>query len=353
MPARDPYRGALLGTAVGDAIGLPREGLSARRAERMFGGPPLRHRFLFGRGMISDDTEHACCTAQALLLSGGEPDSFARALAWRLRWWFLCMPSGTGWATLRACLKLWVGFSPDASGVHSAGNGPAMRAPILGVYAAHEPERLRALVRCSTRITHTDPTAEEGAWAVALAAGYGAKRGAEGVRDWQAFLDFLTPQLSHEGLLSMIERMKASLAASDSVSQFATAIGQSKGVSGYILHTVPVALYAWLRHPDDFRAAVEQVIVAGGDADSTGAIVGGLAGATQGVEAIPTEWLESLRDWPRSTAWITTLAEALAQTTPGRPSNAPRVFWPSQFVRNVFFAAVVLTHGFRRLLPPY
>jgi ADP-ribosylglycohydrolase len=65
----DTLTGVLLGTAVGDALGLPREGLSPRRARRLFGGPPLRHRLVFGRGMVSDDTEHACVTAQALLRS--------------------------------------------------------------------------------------------------------------------------------------------------------------------------------------------------------------------------------------------------------------------------------------------
>ena len=63
--------GVIVGTAVGDAIGLPREALSRRRANRLFGAPPLRHRLMFGRGMISDDTEHTCMVGQALLRSGG------------------------------------------------------------------------------------------------------------------------------------------------------------------------------------------------------------------------------------------------------------------------------------------
>ena len=73
--------GALLGTAVGDALGLPREGLSRRRAERLYGSGPIRHRFLFGRGMLSDDTEHACMTAQALLAAPEDEARFARSLA--------------------------------------------------------------------------------------------------------------------------------------------------------------------------------------------------------------------------------------------------------------------------------
>lgn len=49
MKVAQAIEGAILGTAVGDAIGLPREGLSRRRAARFY-GDELRHRFLFGRG---------------------------------------------------------------------------------------------------------------------------------------------------------------------------------------------------------------------------------------------------------------------------------------------------------------
>lgn len=68
-----PITGCLLGTAVGDAIGLPYEGLTRQRAARLLGAPD-RHRLLFGRGMVSDDTEHTCMVAQALIVSGGDPE---------------------------------------------------------------------------------------------------------------------------------------------------------------------------------------------------------------------------------------------------------------------------------------
>src|SRR5262245_13547063 len=94
----DVLAGVLLGTAVGDALGLPREGLSPRRAPRLYGAPPLRHRFLFGRGMTSDDTEHTCLVAQALLRHPDDVSRFARSLGWGLRWWFAGVPAGIGLA---------------------------------------------------------------------------------------------------------------------------------------------------------------------------------------------------------------------------------------------------------------
>ncbi|MDH3349782.1 MAG: ADP-ribosylglycohydrolase family protein, partial [Desulfobulbaceae bacterium] len=160
--------GALLGCAVGDALGLPYEGLSRQRAGRML-GEPLKYRFCFGKGMISDDTEHTCMTAAALAASGGDPDIFAQHLAKSLRYWLLGLPAGVGFATLRAVLRLWIGMGPLRSGVFSAGNGPAMRSPIIGA-TVNEIEQLAPLVSACTRITHTDPKAYYGAYAIALAA---------------------------------------------------------------------------------------------------------------------------------------------------------------------------------------
>jgi ADP-ribosyl-[dinitrogen reductase] hydrolase len=120
-----------LGCAVGDAIGLPYEGLSKRRGVRLLGEPD-RMRFIFRHGMVSDDTEHTCMVAQSICEFPHNADLFAKSLAHRLRWWLVGLPAGIGFATLRATIKLWFGISPKRSGVFSAGNGPAMRSAILG-----------------------------------------------------------------------------------------------------------------------------------------------------------------------------------------------------------------------------
>ena len=166
--------GTILGTAVGDALGLPYEGLSRLRGQRMLGEPD-RHRFVFGRGMVSDDTEHTCLIGQSLIAAGNDELEFARQFARRLRYWLLGVPAGIGFATLRATIKLWLGAKPDRSGVFSAGNGPAMRSALLGV-ALDDLTQLQSFVRASTRITHTDPLAEYGALAVALAAHVSCRR---------------------------------------------------------------------------------------------------------------------------------------------------------------------------------
>jgi ADP-ribosylglycohydrolase len=302
--------------------------------------------------MVSDDTEHACITAQSLIASGGDVDRFRRELARRLRWWLLGLPAGAGLATLRATLRLWAGVSPERSGVFSAGNGPAMRSAILGA-AVDDLERLRQLVRASTRMTHTDPKAERGAFAVALAAKMARERGGVACED---YLTTLEAALSGEDddFIELVRRAVESVQQRQSTVGFADALGLSQRVTGYIYHSVPVALHAWMSHPCDFRSAVAEVIACGGDTDSTGAIVGGIVGAAVGKDGISQEWLNGLWEWPRSVAWVERLGEQLAETL-NRGSQDTPLSLPAYGLlpRNVVFLLIVLFHGFRRLLPPY
>lgn len=302
--------------------------------------------------MGSDDTEHACLTAQALLRSANDANAFTRSLAWQLRFWLLGLPAGIGSATLRGTLKLWVGFPPDRSGVWSAGNGPAMRSALLGVCLGDDLDRLRAFVRASTCLTHSDPRAERGAFLIALAAHYGSRNDPATVRAAE-FLRLARRTLpdADDRLLQLLAAIEDHQERGRSVAEFADALNLQRGVSGYIYHTVPVALYAWLRWPDSFRRAVEEVIMLGGDTDTAGAITGALAGATCGASSIPAEWLTGLWEWPRSVAWMRRLAESLA--SPAANRKAPRLFWPALAPRNALFLIVVLLHAFRRLLPPY
>jgi ADP-ribosylglycohydrolase len=297
--------------------------------------------------MLSDDAEHACMTAQALLAAPHDEARFARSLAWRLRGWLAAMPAAVGWGTLRAIVKLWLGFPPGRSGVSSAGNGPAMRAPILGACLAHTPDRIEPMVLASTRLTHREPRAEEGALAIALAAAHAVRHGPSGV-DPGALLDEIRRRTSGGALRAALDRVEEHLNRGAPPVELADALGLGQGVSGYMLHTVPAALCCWLASPADFRRCVEEVILLGGDADSTGAIVGALAGATAGASAIPEEWLDGIVDWPRSVAWMRRLAARLAEQ-----SGPLALFWPALPARNLLFLAVALAHGFRRMLPPY
>jgi ADP-ribosyl-[dinitrogen reductase] hydrolase len=344
----DPDRitGLLVGTAVGDSLGLPREGLAPARAARLYPGP-LRQRFVFGlgRGMFSDDTEHACMTAQALLAHPRDPERFARALAWKLRWWLLGLPAGIGWGTLRAIARLWIGFSPRRSGVRSAGNGAAMRAPIIGAWF-DDLDDVAAFTDASTAITHRDPRARAGALAIAIAAHHATR--AQPVDPAAVLADIRRRVQAHDRVLvEHLDRVETALARNHDPARLAADLGLARGVTGYVNHTVPICLHAWLSSPHDFRRAVAAVIHLGGDADTTGAIVGALAGASAGASRISPDWM-AVADWPRSLTWIRGLAARVTARTRPLP-----LLWPALPLRNAAFAAIAVATALRRLLPPY
>lgn len=343
--------GCILGTAVGDSLGLPYEGVSRSRSPRLL-GPPDRQRFFFRRGMVSDDTEHTCIVAQSLIAAGTDLDEFVRQFARRLRWWFLALPAGIGRATVRSCLKLWLGTSPKSSGVFSAGNGPAMRAAIIGA-AIDDVDRMVDYARTSSRITHSDPKAEFGAIAVAFAAHFARH---DSTIEPALFVDRVSDIIGTDGdeLTKLLRSVAQSVSEGQSTSEFAVQVGLERGVTGYTYHTVPIAIHAWLFNQRDFRHAVTSVIECGGDADTSAAIVGGIVGTSTGESGIPQEWINSICDWPRSIDWMRDLArqldESLTNAAPIKPIGLNPI---AVVLRNLFFLGIVLFHGFRRLFPPY
>ncbi|QDS94640.1 ADP-ribosyl-[dinitrogen reductase] glycohydrolase [Roseimaritima multifibrata] len=354
---REAIVGCILGTAVGDALGLPYEGVSSQRAPKLL-GPPDRYRFLFGRGMISDDTEHTCMVAQSLIEANGDVDIFTKRFASRLRWWILAFPAGVGKATARSGIKLWLGAKPQNAGVFSAGNGPAMRAAVFGA-AIDDCTLLLHMVRASSRLTHSDPKAEYGAIAVALAAKHSRDNETADANLW---LEQVAEAVGNEGveLTDLLRKADQSIRTGESTPDFAQGLGLGKGVTGYTYHTVPVAIHAWLAHPKDFRQAVATIIRCGGDADTTAAIVGGIVGAGVGREGgegnIPEEWIDGLCEWPRSVTWMRSLGESLAASIDANPTTGtkpPSINPLGVLLRNLLFLLVVLFHGFRRLAPPY
>ncbi len=355
MSSFDALHGCLLGGAIGDALGLPFEGLSPRKRERIWGEVPkngLQMCLLPGRGMVSDDTEHALFTSRALLESRGSQGRFARALSSELRGWFLTIPPGIGLATLRAGLKSLLFLPASKSGVWSAGNGAAMRAPILGAFFGENTEQLRDFCRASTRLTHTDPKAQWGAFAIAIAASHAARNQSDGRRFVRDLSEWSDDSSEARELIELVKRAANSAGRGQSARDFCLELGLEKGVSGYIFHTVPVVLQCWLREPNDFRVAVEEIILCGGDSDTTGAILGGILGAGVGASALPKDWASELWDWPNSASYIERVARELATASDeGVVAVAPRVLFGAPLARNAFFLLVVLGHALRRMLP--
>lgn len=324
MTIQDQLVGCLWGTALGDALGLCREGLSRRRGQRLY--PDLDRFQLFGgRGLVSDDTEHAAFTAWAL---AGQPDlpTFQRRLRRAFRRWIWCLPAGVGWATLRAGFKVSLGLAH--SGVHSAGNGPLMRAPVLAVAG---PQDYLDYLDVSTRLTHTDPRALEGARLVARTTRY-----LLGQLTWPQLVEATQDPFLLERLHEIGEVPQTT------PEEYAAVRGWQKGVTGFVQQTAPIVVLAALRYRDDYRLAVQSVIRCGGDTDTLAAIVGGMVGARLGPEALPSDWLQRYSDWPCTLEYLKSLA------------TAPRLLpLAGSLGRNLVFGWTILGYGLRRLLPPY
>jgi ADP-ribosylglycohydrolase len=305
--------------------------------------------------MTSDDTEHAFFVSQALLKFPDNIGRFQKSLAWKLRLWLLGIPAGVGFATLRSCLKLWFGFRPTKSGVFSAGNGPAMRSAVIGARYHDDGNRIREHVKAATEITHRDPRAFTGALAVALLAAEAIKSEAGNKLDLKTVIEILKSAGPDDGEWSeILSKFRLGFEADLSVAGFADSIGAEKGISGYMYRTVPVSVYAWLKHYGDFRTTLESVLNCGGDTDTAGAITGALAGAICGESGIPDEWINRIWEFPRSVSVIRKAAERLAaQAKEEKSSASVSYLWPFILPRNIFFLILVLLHGFRRLLPPY
>lgn len=337
----DRLAGTLLGVAVGDALGLPAEGLSARAIERRFGR--LDRFRLFGRtGFVSDDTEQAALVAQSLVRSPRDLDGCVRAFRRALLAWFCRLPCCVGRATVRSCGRIALGISP--SGVRSAGNGSAMRAAIVGTFFHDDQDARRAFGRALAEVTHRDDRAIEGALYVAeLAAALVAEPGValtEAVKFARSVVG--QPQLGEN-----LDRAIA-LAARGAETREAAIVC---GTSGYVVHTVAFATFCFLRFGDDPRIALMEAVSAGGDTDSVGAVLGGWLGARHRQDGLPGELIARIHDGPFGPTHLRALADCLAAVRRGERVSAPSYSPAAALARNLALYPVIVGHVVRRLLP--
>lgn len=299
--------------------------MSARAIARRFGRVE-RFRFFGRTGAVSDDTEQSALVAQALARHPGDLEAAVRAFRRSMLGWFLRLPWGIGFGTLRACLKIGLGFR--RTGVRSAGNGAAMRSAILGV-ALPDLAHRRTAVQAFAEVTHTDRRAVEGALFVAELA-------AEG--EWERALEVV----SEPSLRSALVRA-AGLASSGARTE---AAARELGTSGFVVHTVPFALFCYLRFGDRPLAAIAESISAGGDTDTIAAIVGAWCGARHGESGLPPDLLARLQSGPFGGEHLRALAIAIAESKP-----PPSFSSLHSLARNLLRIPVVLSHALRRLFP--
>lgn len=279
---------SLRGLAVGDAAGscffMP-ETLPALEERRL---PPAPWWW-------TDDTEMACSVfaildrhgridQDALAASFAEHHDFDRGYGPGVnRMLRLMRQEGGHWRQLAA--QSW-----DGRG--SWGNGAAMRVAPLGAYFAGDLERVAEQAAACAEVTHTHPEGVAGAVAVALAAALvAAQPGLRGAHLLDAIAQGTPAGLVRDGIRNAITL----LPLADPRSAAAT-LGNGHEISAR--DTVPFCLWVVAKHPDDFAAAFWATASAGGDIDTTCAIVGGIVAARTGTEGIPHQWLERCEPLP-------------------------------------------------------
>jgi ADP-ribosylglycohydrolase len=325
MEFRERLAAVLLGTAVGDALGLVCEGMSAKRIARRFGRLDRYH--LLGRtGYVSDDTEQSALVAQSLARHPDDPERCAGAFRRSLLGWFWRLPWGIGLATLRSSFRIMLGLRP--SGVRSAGNGAAMRAALIGAFFFDRPEQRREFGTAIAMVTHTDLRAVQGALFVAELAALGPEEARR----------IVTEPLLGEALDRAAGLARRGASTSEAAAELQT--------SGYVVHTVPFALFCYLRYGETPLLALQEAIGAGGDTDSIAAILGAWLGARHGEAGLPAHLLAELCGGPFGPAHLRGLAASLASG-----SAPPGYSWLRALLRNLALYPVVLFHGLRRIFP--
>ncbi|MEM9862805.1 MAG: ADP-ribosylglycohydrolase family protein [Myxococcota bacterium] len=331
MQHGDRVLGALWGVALGDALGLPYEGLSHAQSTARYGG---RTRFrLCGRtGYVSDDTEQTALLVQALVSAKDDDVRCLRRFRRSMVGWFLRLPFGIGGATLRACLRMTVGLRHP--GVRSAGNGAAMRAGALGAVLAKDTARRRRLSRAAAKLTHTDVRAVESAVYVAeLAALCAASRSSDRV----ALVRAARKVLRHDELQQAID---TALRLRDA--PLSTAV-DALGNTGFVVHTLGICTYCFLRDSPDPWDGIDHAIRAGGDTDTHAAIVGGWSGALLGARTLPKRLVASIHNGPFGPAHLEALAYAAVHA-----QSAPRWSSTRALLRNLCLYPVVVAHVIAR-----
>lgn len=268
----------LLGTAIGDALGVPfetklanYEPLLAWDGKSFLGSE--HHKLT--PGQYSDDTQFSLAIAESLIENRGfDPDDLA---ARYVELFASKSIRGYGKTTLMAIQNLQSGKHWSESGIAgSYGNGTAMRSAPFGVYFRNDLQSLINICKIDSAITHASEEAEAGSIAIALTAAYALNDDLDGLLEklWEVLPD---------------SKVKSSVYSLDSLvdSKYITPFEALRvlGTKADVRQTVPAVLYCFLKF-NSYQEAVVAAIRAGGDTDTTAAIVGALFGAKLGIKSM-------------------------------------------------------------------
>jgi ADP-ribosyl-[dinitrogen reductase] hydrolase len=315
--------GSLYGLLVGDALGCPVEGMGPAQIRARYDrvtdyveGSGRRRRPI---GLHSDDGQQAMALCDAVLADPQNPERpFAEQLVALLRGGdkrtasLFGLHRGTGANFRRAVTALvdaGVGADPWVGAQPSAGNGVAMMIAPLGWYFREQPATLRARVVAVARVKQSDVRGIAAAGAVAFMVARAVAGAWKEVGD--SLVEFVagvereaaealatdvhlhTFSTAIAAMLVARTRQRADVLQQIAKTAAATSQRRCHATSGYAVASVVTSIYLTLT-ATSFADLVADTVSLGGDADTTGAMVGAMGGARFGVDAIPALWLDHL-----------------------------------------------------------
>lgn len=283
--------GAYLGLAIGDALGATVEFMAPAEIREhhgvhreIKGGGWLRLR----RGQVTDDTEMSLALGRAILAeSRVEPLAIAETFSA----WMSTKPVDIGHTVRRGIARYrQTGEAEVPPHDYDAGNGACMRClPVALFTLGATPETVAAANLAQAHVTHHSALADAGTLTV--------------IRMVQSAL--------LGGSLADLSPLTAALVAAWPEYRYDRRRTDNPG--GYLPETLS-AVFQALFSTDNFEAALVDVVNRGGDADTTGAILGMIAGALYGRSAIPRHWLKHLD--PEAARQCALQAQVLVEQSP-------------------------------------
>ncbi len=265
----DRARAAFIGMAIGDALGATVEFMTASEIAAKYGifrdiigGGWLRLK----PGQVTDDTEMALCIARAIIKKQGWS---LEAVADNFVAWLKSRPIDCG-DTCRKGIRAYLlhGRLESPPNEWDAGNGAAMRLLPAALFSLPDGELLKKYVIEQAHITHNNPVSD----AACLCLG----------------------QLIHLTLCGA-EKSRLRRHVDSFVGRFPTFHFEPyRGLAtGYIVDTMQTVFH-WFFRGRNFEECLVGTVNQGGDADTTGAICGMLAGAYYGMDIIPQRWIKKM-----------------------------------------------------------
>jgi len=285
--AKEKYRGCMIGSALGDAIG--------ELAFRYRTKNELRAQIQqLNELCYTDDTAMSIGLAESLLAKGDLDqqdlgDTFRRNFSrepWR--------GYASGPPTIFSMVERYgVAYQEAAKslfrGEGSLGNGAAMRIAPVGLFFCHSPD-LYEKACLSASVTHAHPVGMDGAAIQAKAISLAVKLDPKEMFSSDAFVDPLIEFAKTNEIKEKMELVRELLSESTDPSVAAEQLGRTVAVH----ESMPFALFSFLRHPASFEDCLLCAILNGGDRDTLGAMACAISGAYVGIDSIPQDWVQRI-----------------------------------------------------------